>query len=105
MLRAPLRPLPEHDFYSLAPALVNSHKFPFNFRRQIAQQRIGRGTHMRRWCDEKQQRFFAAFEISKAGKFASGMMPLDSRPIVQTLERQAGMFLLPSFQHCEPVPL
>ena len=48
--------LSEYDFYPLPPALVNAHKFPFNFRGDIPQQSIRCRVHMERRRYQKKQR-------------------------------------------------
>ena len=76
------RSFPEHNFHSLAPALVNSHELPFNLGRKIAQQRVRGRMHVQRGSHQKQQRLFSRelspAKISEAGKFSAGVVPLDS---------------------------
>ncbi len=52
------RALSEHDFYSFAPALVNSYEFPFDLGRDVAQQRVGCGMNVQGGRHQVQQRLF-----------------------------------------------
>src|SRR5579863_3902383 len=93
----------EHNLYSLPPALVDPHEFPFDLRRKVAEQRVGSRMNMQRWSDQKKQRLFRskyrAAEISKARKFAACVMPFHSRPIIQPLQGKMNIFIRFEFHY------
>jgi len=59
---------PEHNPHAFAPVLIDAEQFPFNLRREIAQNGIRRWMHVQRRSNQQQQRFlrrdFVAGELS-----------------------------------------
>ena len=89
--------LAKDDFYALAPAFVNACEFPIDFGGEVAEQSVGCGMDVQGWRHQVQQGLFggqlAGGEISEAGKFSTTVMPLDSRPVVEALEREVNVFV------------
>lgn len=52
------RALAEHDFYSLAPALVNANELPLDLGGNVTQQDVGRGMYVQSGRHQVQQRLF-----------------------------------------------
>src|SRR4051812_5279688 len=58
MARSAAKVLSEHGFYSFPPALVNTHEFPLDVRRNVTQQHVGGGMNVQSRCHKIEERRF-----------------------------------------------
>src|ERR1700758_4938476 len=98
--------LAEYYFHAFTPALVNTYKLPCDLGRDIAQQNIRCRMNVQGGSDQVEQRLFgrqlADGEISKAGKFSATVVPLDSRPVIQALQREVDILVGLQLHNREP---
>src|ERR1035437_5048841 len=95
-----------HHPRAIAPALIHLHQRPLDARREVAQQNVAGRMYSQRRSDQKQKRRgageFAAGEVSVAREFAVLLMPADSRPVVEPLQRQVNVLVGLQLQDGEP---
>ena len=69
------------------------------------QQRVGCRMHMQRGSDQEEQRLvgaqFSARKVSEALELTAGVVPRDSRPVVEALQWQVNVLIGLEFNHSE----